>query len=401
METTRPPLLNPQHAPGTGGSAPVDLMAVVNVGLTLHDGAGRLVYVNSRFFSEHFPGIASDVPEIQTRQRRGDYWREFHEDFDDTPAYRQLIEDESAGPLPQPVTLRARSGRFYRIEEQGWQGGIASVWTDVSELVGRENALRTAQAELELLNTRLADLALTDALTGLPNRRRFQAALAEARGRVGEGVPDAVGVIDLDFFKAVNDRFGHDAGDAVLVEAAARMARTLRPGDLLARLGGEEFGVLFRSVSLAQGSEAAESLRRILGARPFMVGVAEVELTASIGLAWLSAARSPEDSLRQADMALFKAKDGGRDMIFWDHPGPAAGEAGGTPAAATVPAASVAADLLGDEGLDAARLQQKYQAQGDQHPRFDRAAWRRARAEGRTLDHYWNWVDYCIALAFA
>ena len=185
----------------------------------------------------------------------------------------------------------------------------------------------------------------------------------------------------------------------MLVEAARRLARVLRAGDLLARLGGEEFGVLFRSASFEQASESAERMRQVLSARPFAAGAAEVELTASIGLAALTETRPPDDSLRQADIALFKAKDGGRDMIYWDHPGTAAGQVEELPAGAGN--SSVAADLLEDQGLDAAQLQQKYQGNGDQHPRFDRAAWQRARAERRTLDHYWNWVDYCVALAFA
>lgn len=378
----------------------VELMTAANLGLTLHDDAGRLVCVNASFFSEGFLHAITGGPATQTldgRHGRGAYWLRFGDIFGDTPEFKRLLDDGGAGPLPSPITLRAITGDFFRIEEQAWDGGIVSLWTDVSAHVGRERALEAAHAELEALNARLAELAETDGLTGLPNRRRFQAALVEAEALARDGTHGAVGVIDLDFFQAVNDRFGHDAGDAVLVEAARRLTRTLKPGDLLARLGGEAFGIVFKATSFEQSSECAERMRKIVGASPFAAGASQVELTASIGLAALTGSETPDESLRRADMALFKAKDGGRDMVFWDRPFTQAAEGAGSQEG--IGRARADAGVLEDEGLDAARLEAKYRALGDQHPRFDRDAWRRARAEGRTLDHYWNWVDYSIALA--
>lgn len=379
-------------APGTDGSQLFGLMTVVNVGLTLHDADGRLLYVNARFFSENFLSLITAVPDIRLRRDRGSYWRQFDQVFEPSPEYSALRTDSSYGPAKTPVILRAKTGKYYRIQEQLWNGGVASVWANVTELMARENALKAAHAELMVLNNRLLDMAEHDALTGMPNRRRFNAALAEAQDLVRNGWPCAVGLLDLDHFKSVNDRFGHEAGDAVLVEMAKRLQVAMEPGDVLARLGGEEFGIIFRRATLPEATTAAGKLTAALSLEPFAVGSASITLTCSIGLAALTMLREPTVSLRQADMALYEAKNAGRDRVLAERGLDSAPHEQGLET-------RIAAALHDDGGLDAAQLRVKYEARHGEHPTLTREMWARALAERRTLDHYWGWVDYRISLA--
>lgn len=387
--------------PGTDGSQLLSLMTVANVGLTVHDADGGLRYVNSRFFSDNFLRVIGRIPALQRRQRRCDYWLEFQDMFDGDRAYGALVLDGGVGPNESPVVLRAKTGRSFRIEEQSWKGGIVSIWTDVTELIEREEALRAAHVELTALNARLRDIAERDALTGLPNRRHFDAALAEAQALARSGACRMVGVLDLDYFKIINDRYGHDAGDAVLIEAAERMQEALEPGDLLARLGGEEFGILLRSSTPATAWTAADTIRKALSVRPFSVRADEVVLTASVGLAQLIPGRDAAATLQRADVALYEAKSAGRDQVRQDPSivEPTAAEEPGDPSPDPFPEPASSLELQQDRGLDADALENKYRSGGDDaHPVFDRGTWAQARASMETIDDYWGWVSYRVAL---
>ncbi len=169
------------------------------------------------------------------------------------------------------------------------------------------------QARLAALYARVERLAMTDDLTGLMNRRSF---LAEGERRhVAGGVPATVVLIDLDRFKTVNDRYGHAGGDAVLEQAAAAIAAVAGAHRLVARLGGEEFVVL----GPCEGEEAAEilaeAIRRAIGERPVLWNGEAIGVTASIGVARLSAGVTLGAALSFADEALYRAKRAGRDRV--------------------------------------------------------------------------------------
>lgn len=159
--------------------------------------------------------------------------------------------------------------------------------------------------------------ASTDYLTGLANRRTLGAEgeqrLARARAH---GDTFAVAVIDVDHFKSVNDRYGHDVGDLALKHVAARLALVCRGHDLPARQGGEEFVILFDRIDPLQAKHAGERLRAAVAAEPFRAEGIEHVITVSIGIAALAPGdRQFDDLLRRADKALYVAKTGGRNRV--------------------------------------------------------------------------------------
>lgn len=156
---------------------------------------------------------------------------------------------------------------------------------------------------------RLLHLAGHDALTGVANRTQFRARLAAALA-IGER-DLAVAFCDLDGFKAVNDTFGHIRGDAVLVDVAGRLRSSLRSGDEMARMGGDEFTVLLRNVVDAAG--ANHVVDRLLGAlrEPMLVDGAEVPLGLSIGVALAGPESTADSLLARADEALYAVKRAG------------------------------------------------------------------------------------------
>jgi diguanylate cyclase (GGDEF)-like protein len=173
-----------------------------------------------------------------------------------------------------------------------------------------------ARAELRHAFEESRERALHDALTGLPNRSllldRLEQALARRRRYPASA---AVLFIDIDRFKWINDRHGHEAGDRLLIELAHRLVGAARPGDTVARLGGDEFVVLCEDVGCAD--DAASLARRLAEVvrSPFTIDTHEITPTISTGIA-LAATDGDETAaalVRDADTAMYRAKDGGRD----------------------------------------------------------------------------------------
>jgi diguanylate cyclase (GGDEF)-like protein len=173
-------------------------------------------------------------------------------------------------------------------------------------------------AELRLLNAQLEELALTDALTGLLNRR---ALVDLARKEIGhsqrQGRPLAVMMIDIDHFKSINDRYGHHAGDTVLRQAAAVIKRVIRAGDTPVRYGGEEFVVLAPETDQQGALDLAERIRQALRSEAIEADQGTVTITASCGVTVRGEDdQDPEQLLRRADEALYAAKLAGRDRVI-------------------------------------------------------------------------------------
>jgi len=181
-----------------------------------------------------------------------------------------------------------------------------------------------ATEALRELNADLERLAMVDPLTGVANRRYFyQRAAIEIGAAHRRHSPLACLMLDIDFFKSVNDEHGHAAGDQVLKRVAETCAAGIRPYDLLGRLGGEEFAVLLPDADPATAGMIAERLRIAISASPALVDGVALPVTVSIGVSVLA----PEDAaidplLDRADRALYEAKHGGRNRVA----GPGAGQ---------------------------------------------------------------------------
>lgn len=179
-------------------------------------------------------------------------------------------------------------------------------------------------SERKQLEQTLAQQAMTDPLTGLGNRRYLQdqAAMEIARAK-RSGEPLSLIAIDLDHFKCINDEYGHDVGDLVLQAFASQARELLREGDVLCRMGGEEFAVLLPRTTKAQAMQVAERLRTTLEASPVEVGHEVTEdgwlsYTASLGVTLVSAGEtSLKPAIKRADQALYAAKEAGRNLAHW------------------------------------------------------------------------------------
>src|SRR5215831_18720305 len=166
------------------------------------------------------------------------------------------------------------------------------------------------------------EMAITDALTGLYNRRYMESHVGTlVEQAAARNKPLAVLVLDIDYFKSINDTHGHDAGDDVLREFALRIRKSIRGLDLACRYGGEEFVLVMPETDMAVATMVAERIRRRIASEPFAIqhGERKLDVTISIGLAALG---GPDDTaaamLKRADTALYRAKRDGRNRVVPD-----------------------------------------------------------------------------------
>lgn len=175
--------------------------------------------------------------------------------------------------------------------------------------------------DLALQHQQLLHRLCTDPLTGAASRGHFFEVLEAEIGRCGHGgQPLGLLLADIDHFKAVNDRHGHRAGDAVLRGLVARLANNLGDGEIVGRLGGEEFAILLPGARAEQVPTIARRLRQAVSAAPFKTEKGPVSITLSIGAAGWCAGMTGEadafgDLLEQADAALYRAKSTGRNRV--------------------------------------------------------------------------------------
>lgn len=164
------------------------------------------------------------------------------------------------------------------------------------------------------------EMAVTDALTGLHNRRYLDSHLVSLFEKaIGRSRPLSLVICDLDRFKDINDRYGHDVGDEVIREFATRMRKNVRNLDLACRYGGEEFVVVMPDTDMVLARIVAERIRQEVAAHPFLVkgGALQLPVTVSLGVATLDGPQDlPEKMLKRADVALYNAKRAGRNQVM-------------------------------------------------------------------------------------
>lgn len=196
---------------------------------------------------------------------------------------------------------------LYCGEDAKWKSTRALL-TGIAESMA--TALRNAQA-----HEKLKELSIRDSLTGLYNRRALEEIMDLERSKRVPS-PLAILILDVDDFKAINDTFGHPAGDRVLSVLGRLLKDNCRKENIVARYGGEEFAILMTNTALTGAVKVAERLRKVLAAQNFAFAGRKVKLTVSIGVA-CSAGKSadPETLLSQADQALYRAKRSGKNRV--------------------------------------------------------------------------------------
>lgn len=267
-------------------------------GLCMFDADGRIT-----LFNERFAKLMSVPADFLTNNTLLNLVRRRHNDgnlyTDPDALFARIINDMREGQQTQRIR-ELPNGQILRVVDQPMPGGgwVATV-EDITEI---------KKAEVE------AHLARHDPLTDLPNRIYFQERMEGVLARVGRGEKVAILCLDLDHFKDVNDSLGHPIGDELLIEAGRRLRECLRDVDTVARLGGDEFAII--QAGLADPVADAEMLaRRLIHAisGPYQISGHEVVVGVSIGLSIAPADGSDADQLlRNADMALYRAKADGR-----------------------------------------------------------------------------------------
>ncbi len=212
------------------------------------------------------------------------------------------------------------NGRVFERDAEGRPLRVAGTHMDISRRRADEQRLQDDARALEAANRQLRDLAIVDALTGAFNRRHFNDVCLAALAGAQRGQAVALCMLDVDHFKAYNDRYGHQAGDAVLKALAQTLKDSLkRSTDALFRLGGEEFGVIFSATSADMARQFVGQLSAALHALALPHEGSPLGcVTASFGLAWWAAPSSqltPETMYAEADEALYEAKRCGRDQV--------------------------------------------------------------------------------------
>lgn len=187
----------------------------------------------------------------------------------------------------------------------------------IADLIWRIVVQKRSDEEISKLNERLEKLAMTDELTGIANRRAFYAvAVREFQKSTRYGSALSFIMVDIDFFKRINDTYGHETGDAALKAVADALRTGLREVDLLARLGGEEFGILLPSTKLPDAVSLAKRLLESIERLAVEVRGEKLSLTACLGVAERGGkGDSLEDLMREADKAMYRAKEDGRDRV--------------------------------------------------------------------------------------
>ncbi|OGQ88624.1 MAG: hypothetical protein A2512_07280 [Deltaproteobacteria bacterium RIFOXYD12_FULL_56_24] len=273
----------------------------------------RLVYLNP-FMAERY-GVTGDYTDARC-------WELLHQGEGPCPHCKLKLLITGEGQPTGEVIVHEHYNDvdecWYQHHEQVifWSDGKIvkySVVVDISSIKQIQNSLAEAHAQLALKSRELELLSVTDRLTGLGNRNKLDERLADelARSR-RNGTAFALVMLDIDHFKAVNDTYGHQAGDEVLAATAALLRQHSRATDVVGRWGGEEFMLLCPETDANGGMFLAEQLRACVEEARFpVIG----RITASFGVAAFRPADDEEALLRRADDALYRAKGKGRNRV--------------------------------------------------------------------------------------
>jgi diguanylate cyclase (GGDEF)-like protein/PAS domain S-box-containing protein len=281
-------------------------------GYLVFDKNDRIIFINQTFASiigidkAQAIGMAFD----QLIRHSAEHKTGLHVETDDLDAW--LAQSQ----------VKRHSAEFRLLEVDLWDGR----WFLLSEqrlatqelLVHAKEITEQKNLEFKLLTTqeKLSELALTDELTGIANRRSFiNSVKLELSRKERLKIPASLLILDMDFFKRINDTHGHQAGDKVLKHVADLVTSQLRPYDIFGRIGGEEFAIYLADTEKVKAYLIADRLRIGLYNSPVNIGSINVSVSVSIGLCVNTTEASFDDMYEQADIALYQAKKLGRNRV--------------------------------------------------------------------------------------
>ena len=299
---------------------------------------GRILLVDDRpalsdrmqemLASEHTVAIERDPTEALFHAAEGSYDLVIVsidlENFDGLRLCSQLRSLERTRNVPVLAIADADNNtRLVRALEIGVNDYLVRPF-DKNEILARARTQIRKKRYTERLrdNVQLSiEMAITDALTGLYNRRYMETHVGTLVDQaMARGKPLSVLILDIDYFKSINDSHGHDAGDDVLQDFAIRIRKSIRGIDLACRYGGEEFVVVMPETDMAVATMVAERLRRRIASEPFPIqkGARTVDVTISVGIAALGPNDNAAAVIKRADQALYRAKRDGRNRVVPD-----------------------------------------------------------------------------------
>lgn len=273
--------------------------------VAISDMTGRVLYMNKTARRFHGLPPEGDISGIHIKDSHPDW------------AARRILEEG----IPQAARDGVWRGETAFRTRDGQEIPVTQIILAHKDALGRVEYFSTIArdiSEQKRLEAQLHYYATRDALTGLVNRRLFKEVLrrelARSRSRCTSG---ALLLIDLDHLKAINDSFGHRAGDEVLLELARRLRSQLREGDLPARIGGDEFAVILADAGDREAWAVACRIRDAMSDCVVNWGERRIAVTVSVGIALFpSHGETEEELMARADMALYRAKEAGRDAVF-------------------------------------------------------------------------------------
>jgi len=230
------------------------------------------------------------------------------------PRFANFVET----PIPMMNSdwhLRVFALQAWYTSPKTWLAAVLSVAISLKAAAVMQN-----YKNLKVVKDRLEALSIADPLTGIYNRRYFMETVALQMERIiRQKSKSFIIVLDLDYFKAINDKFGHQTGDMVLKETANRVAAMLRPYDIFARYGGEEFIIFVSDTDKESAMGLAERIRHDIAKNQILINDSKINITSSFGIAPAAPINRLEEAISLADKALYIAKDEGRNrVVFYD-----------------------------------------------------------------------------------
>ena len=283
-----------------------EIVDVLNVGIVVLDKEGRVKFMNRafRYFWRVPDKMVTGNLTFAQLMRHGRGMRAYAMTHERAEDYLGKQMELIRSGEDRPLQMRLTNGGMIQFRCKTLpRGGHLLSYGNVSELAKEAAALE-----------RLASL---DSLTGLNNRRHFMALAEMEWSRFKRyGRPLAVLMLDIDFFKSINDCYGHDAGDEVIKAVAGILQKHKRTSDIVGRLGGEEFALLLPEASSESAAAAGERLRRVVAESEILTGDERIPVTISVGVgASHDQTNGIGQMLKEADVALYDAKRTGRNRV--------------------------------------------------------------------------------------